>query len=519
MHQKKLMFWATYFITVVYLQLFNIIAAHAFFNLFFAIFVFFPVSEKLKHKVLIEKIRNIIAIILGLVLLWHESYLPSFWVFWNFLVSPELRPSWSFVFRFILSVINLKVLIAIILSLAAAYFLSYTKLKKYFFLFFVVCFLIIGFTEKKLTQNDLLGNFYQDEQAKIVNFSNINNNDYDIVVLQLCSFAWADFKYSDFDMKPFLKQFDYIFTDFNSVASYSNPAVLRLLRSTCGQVSQGDLFVTANNSCYLIDNLKNLGYSTYTSINHDGVYSGFTDTIIDTGRADKPLDNSQLTPAEISFDNSPIYDDLDALNLWREARKKDNRQNSFLFYNSITLHTGSKYVDSSYLSSVDQYNESLSRLTQDLDSFFVELKKSDKKTIVIILGEHGAALQGSVMQPGTVREIPLPDITQVPVVVKFFGPDFNTKNEGQGVIIDKPTSYFGLATLLSELLRLNPSSRENLTSNQLINNIPETPLVSENQNGIVLQNNQGLYYKLNKYTTWDKLDDSLRVKASDYLVK
>ena len=33
---------------------------------------------------------------------------------------------------------------------------------------------------------------------------------------------------------PFLKRFDVLFTNFNSAASYSGPASLRVLHGTCG---------------------------------------------------------------------------------------------------------------------------------------------------------------------------------------------------------------------------------------------------------------------------------------------
>ena len=317
-------------------------------------------------------------------------------------------------------------------------------------------------------------------------------------------------------MKPFFKNFDYIFTNFNSATSYSNPAVLRLLRSTCGQTTEDKLFTDVNSQCYIMEDLRKLGYSTYTILNHDGNYSGFKDAIVKYGKADVPLDNSKLKPAEVSFDDTLIYSDKDALSLWFASPEADIHKNSALFYNSITLHTGSKYVNNPYLSNNDQYTLSLSDLTNDINEIFDRIKKTNRKTIVLLVGEHGAAIRGSALQPATVREIPLPQITQVPAVIKFFGPGFNERTDGYGIVNDKPLSYLGIMELLSRVLQKNPYNGEQLLKLKLTDNLPETSFVSESQSGTILQNDLGLFYKLKKYENWDILPSSLSAGASDY---
>ncbi|MFA6424457.1 MAG: cellulose biosynthesis protein BcsG, partial [Candidatus Magasanikbacteria bacterium] len=419
-----MMFWIIYFIVVTYLQLFNSIVAHAFNNLLLCVFVFFPISERFARKKLIERIRYVVGLIVGLLLLWHESYLPSVGIFWQFLTNPELRPSSSFVVRFIFSAINLELLAAVFVTAIFAYFISHTKFRKYFGIFFICCFFIIGLTEKTSLDSDFAGNFYDDEAKRVVNFSNNSNNDFDVVIFQVCSFSWDDLVYLNYDMKPFFKNFDYIFTNFNSATSYSNTAALRILKSTCGQTTEEKLFENSNGQCYLMDNLRKLGYSTYTVLNHDGNYSSFNDAIVKYGKADVPLDNSKLIPTETSFDGTPIYLDKDAFPLWFTAREADGHNNSALFYNSITLHTGIQHFDSPYLSNNNQYNLALNNLTNDVKEIFDKIKKTNRKTIVVLVGEHGAAIRGSALQPATVREIPLPQITQVPAVIKFFGPGF-----------------------------------------------------------------------------------------------
>lgn len=496
------MFWAVYFIVTAYFQLFGVISAHAFLNLTLCLFVFFPFPKNFPHKRLIEIIRSVISIILGVVLLWHESYLPSPLTFWNFLVNQELRPSPIFIWNFLISELNLKVLVFLIPTLIAAYVLSYTKLKKYFPVFFILIFLIIGFTEKTNLDTDLTSNFYKQESQKVIKLTDDSDNDFDIVFLQLCSFSWDDFAYTGYNMQPFLSKFDYVFTNFNSATSYSNPAVIRLMRATCGQTNQETLFSDVNDACYLMTNLKSLDYSTYTVLNHDGVYSGFDEAISKYGRADKPLDNSSLSPVQTSFDGTPIYDDADALSLWLRTREIDSNKKAVLFYNSITLHTGSKYLNNDYLSNTDQYLVSLKNLTTDLDSFFAKLEKSNKRTIVVVLGEHGAALRGSALQPGTVREIPLPAITKVPVAIKVFGPEFN-EQAGAQIKIEQGSSYFSLMELLSQIIKTKKIDAINL---------PATELVSDNENNIVVENDLGLFYRLKKYKTWNLIPGFISAK-------
>lgn len=505
-----MMFWVFYFITVVFLHLFQIISAHAFYNLFLCLFVFFPLPDKLPHKIIFSRLQAFLGLVIGIILLWHESYLPPIATLWQFITNPELRPSPVFLWRFILSEINLKLLLFIIPTITFAYFLSYTKFKKYFGLFFLACFFLIGFTEKASVVGDFTANFYQSESKKSIDFVDNLNNDFDIVILQLCSFSWDDFNYITYDIDPFLSQFDYIFTNFNTATSYSNPAVIRLLRSTCGQTTHEQLFSEVDNKCYLMNNLKNLGYSPYTSLNHNGVYSGFNEAIEKYGMASVPLSNANLKPIEASFDGTYIYGDEETLSSWLETRKLDKNKKTVLFYNSTTLHTGGRYLDSAYLSNSDQYRLSLSKIIGDLNNFFVKIKKSNKNTIVIVLGEHGAALRGSVLQPGTVREIPLPSITTVPVAIKLFGPGFNNDQASRTIIIDKPASYLAMSDLLSQIIKISPQSRADLSSLKITDRYLTEEIVSENENGVIVKNKIGLFYKLKKYKTWDIIPGSVQ---------
>ena len=84
---------------------------------------------------------------------------------------------------------------------------------------------------------------------------------FDIVVLQVCSLSWDDMEFVGLRDHPLLQRFDVVFTQFNSAASYSGPAALRLTRGACGQTSHHDLYEGGDAACYLFPSLEALGYT------------------------------------------------------------------------------------------------------------------------------------------------------------------------------------------------------------------------------------------------------------------
>jgi len=56
-----------------------------------------------------------------------------------------------------------------------------------------------------------------------------------------------------------------------------------------------------------------------------------------------------------------------------------------------------------------------------LDAFLANLDKSGRRVMVLVVPEHGAALEGDRMQMSGLRDIPSPSITHVPVGIKFVG--------------------------------------------------------------------------------------------------
>jgi len=513
-----MIYWIIYFSAIVYWQISQVINASAPLNLALCVFVFFPIPPKRKYSKLLTLSRNIIGYILGLILLWHESYLPPFKVIWNFLVRPDLRPSTQFLLNFIASNFDIKFFLFLLIAIAIAALFKYTKIKKYYLAFFAVCLLVLFITQKSTLSKDFADRFFIKEAGRSFQISQNSQNKFDIVILQICSLSWADLNYANVDAKSFFNQFDYVFTNFNSATPYSDPAALRLLQSECGQKTEGEIFAPVPEKCYLLDNLRALGYSTYSAWNHDGNYSNFSSIVQKFGKADPAIDISNLKPIEASFDNSPIYKDGDVLDNWLKLREK-NSNKSTLFYNSITLHTGNSYTGGQKLTEKDEYRLASQNIIQDLNDFLMNIKQSNRPTIVILLGEHGAALEASNIQPSAVRDIPLPTITQVPVAIKIFGPGFNEQTASQPSIISDPTSYSALVQIISNILEINPASKSRLQGSDMTSNLPQTDLVSESESSLVFQDASGVFYRSKKDKNWNQLPNSFMVGPTDYLSK
>jgi len=80
--------------------------------------------------------------------------------------------------------------------------------------------------------------FHSAESGRRVSFGPMSTDaeaQFDIIVLHICSLSWDDMNATEARSHPLLSRFDYLFENFNSATSYSNPAAIRLLRASCGQ--------------------------------------------------------------------------------------------------------------------------------------------------------------------------------------------------------------------------------------------------------------------------------------------
>lgn len=517
--------------------------------LFLALGVGFPVTIAGPRRARAETLRHCFAVIAGLLLLWYESRLPSVGTMWSLVAHKNMRFSPSFVFSFVYRLFSLTSVLTLLTILTSCFLLATTRLARYYAVAGVLCLVVISggafFSRSEisselldkptpipfapqavvsqsgapamrtLSPDESLNLFFADEKDRSVPLASPTRPDFDIILLQLCSFAWEDFHVVGHSTDAFFGQFDIVFTRFNSADSYSNSAALRLLRGTCGLTPHDELFKPASERCYPFEIWRNLGYTTTAAFNHDGVYSDFTRTLREWGKIDEPLDISSLKDRRTSFDDTWVYDDHAVLSSWL-ARYATSTAPLALYYNSISLHPGVHGNEKEWWKKTHQavYRESLGRLTDSVERFFAELRASGRKAVVVVVGEHGTALQGNALQPTIVRDIPLPNITFVPAAIKFFGPGFNTRSEGMRIAVDTPVSYRGLYATLAQFMRQSPfgTSRDFLKT--MTEDLPTTPFVAMSENGVVIESNGRFLYKKGS-RPWEVLPDFVKVHDVD----
>jgi hypothetical protein len=203
--------------------------------------------------------------------------------------------------------------------------------------------------------------------------------------------------------------------------------------------------------------------------------------ILRSGHVDPPLQWPDLPIQQYNFDGSPIYDNYDVLKKWWEVRLKSKSVRVVLYHNNTSLHDGTYWSDEKNWwkkGRVDHYREFVDKLFKDLTKFFDLLSASGRNIVVIFVPEHGSALSGSRLQAAGLRDIPLPQITLVPVGIKLIG---TGKQQGPVVsqVVSKPTSFLMLASILASFLKENPFGGG--IPQDTIATIPETDFLAENQ--------------------------------------
>jgi cellulose synthase operon protein YhjU len=502
--------WGFYFLGKVYLYYRGYILFSFLLNLLFALLLMIPLSRALPAKRLIKVLRFILALVCAFLLLWHETWFPPLLRTISLLsetggISPGyivrfLRDSFNFMEAGILSMIliaciilNRRITLAP-LALAA-----------------IVSVPLFGAHDTTANIDDYLERFSEAETKKITPFNGqyAGGPDFDVIVLQICSLSWDDLRAVGLDQDRFLRQFDLIFTNFNTVSSYTNPSAIRLLRAGCGQSRHRELYREARNECYLLDALREQGYRTYAAIDNDAPSYRFVEDIIAFGRADRPIEMRDLPVRQYDFDNTPIYDDLSILNRWWDVRNQSSATRAALYMDITTLHGGAHRPDDAEWWKRDKaviYREFAKGLFENLEAFFRTLSVSGKNFVVIFIPEHGMALRGSSIQSPDIREVPLPSITTVPAAIKIIGEGI-AGPLGRQVTVSKPTSYFALSYLLKSFLSAPGFGSENMLTESVIEGIPETRFVSENEASLVVRKDGDLYYS-GKERKWIKLPES-----------
>lgn len=350
-----------------------------------------------------------------------------------------------------------------------------------------------------------LNAFHRQEGLRKVAFvSKSADAPFDIIFVQICSLSWDDLDIKKERNNALFKRFNIVFTNFNSAATYSGPAAIRLLRGSCGQQKHVNLYTPFSPQCLTFNNLRQIGFDTQLAMNHDGRFGGLLNDIRERGGMNAPLfDTRDSAPYLKSFDGSPIHNDFAVLSEWWKKRLQAPTARVALFYNGVSLHDGNRYADGRVGNSLETYHSRLTRLLGDVDRFISEIQASGRRAIVVFVPEHGAALRGDKMQIAGMREIPSPRISIVPVGIKLIGLPENP--EMKPLVVSKPTSYAAISQLLAEFIRATPFGGSAQDIEKYVRDLPTTEFVAENDDVVVMRRGKQFFIR-SRDAPWTEFD-------------
>jgi cellulose synthase operon protein YhjU len=521
--------WSAYFFAKLVLFGGGYIGFNAWLNLAFALFTALPPQNPRQRFT-----KNLIAIPLGIMLLYHDSWLPPI----NRVLSQTgnlAAFSLSYVIELLGRFINWRVILQLVL-MCVVYAILRRKLRLSTFVFIAIFAVIlmpngIPFISTNMSSPAIasidgarlaapqidarnmrpealeqrLADFYTKENARQVRFSQVTPADqpYDIVMIHACSLSWDDLDAVNRRNDPLLKRFDIVFSGFNSAASYSGPAAIRLLRGNCGQTPHKAIYDPARRECLVFDGLQDAGFEPSWLMNHDGHFGDFFADVRDRSRGAFPAaaeDLRGVRVAQFAFDQSPIYDDYAVLSRWWKKRAANPASHVALYYNTISLHDGNRVSgkpDSSFTARLDQF-------TNDLGRFMDDVQRSGRRVVIVFIPEHGAAVRGDRRQIPGLREIPTPGITHVPVGIALINATHETQSPQ--TMIESATSYLAVNELLSRFIADNPFAKSALNLAPYTQSLPETESVSENDGTVIMQIGEQFMMRTpgGEWSAWDR---------------
>ena len=338
-----------------------------------------------------------------------------------------------------------------------------------------------------VTPEAALQEFYAKEATRVVQFAAppADAPPFDVVFLHICSLSWDDLEATGLADHALLKSFDIVLKRYNSVATYSGPAAIRILRATCGQAPHKALYEPTDEKCYLLASLSKAGFETQVVLNHDGYFDDFLKFVKAQNVTATPMAIDDLPVSQRSFDKSRIREDKATLFRWLDGRPKVTAPRTAVYYNSISLHDGNLTAAGETQKSLETYKPRLKKLLDDVDAFMKKLETSGRRAIVVLIPEHGGAVRGDATQIAGLREIPSPSITRVPVMIRVMGPD--AKRTGEAVSLAEPTSYLAVSHIVSRMLAKPPFGAAGFSPTEYTAGFPITDYVSENEGTTMIQ--------------------------------
>lgn len=335
--------------------------------------------------------------------------------------------------------------------------------------------------------------YEHDRRARFPNGLSEKDTPFDILLLSICSVSNDDLAVSQLDQHPLFKEFNIRFDSFNAATAYSGPALLRLLNGACGQPSHSELYGELRPECEIMTRLGTLGYSQRLLMDHSGEYDNFLQSMRDKAGVTATLDNAKYPTRYMGFDDEEIADSLAVLRHWQRTQVKSKAGRTATLINFIALHDGNRLPGRGR---AEPFKPRAQEMFDNIRTFLRELERSGRKTMVVIVPEHGAAVRGDKIQVPRLRDIPTMRISRVPVMVKFVGLK-GMPNEP--IHVTGNTSYLALTSLIGKTLETDYFSKDGGTVplEQLVHDLPQTNPVSENGTVQTLEYQGREYFRQN----------------------
>ena len=335
--------------------------------------------------------------------------------------------------------------------------------------------------------------YEHDRRARFPNGLSDKDTPFDILLLSICSVSNDDLAVSQLDQHPLFKEFNIRFDSFNAATAYSGPALLRLLNGACGQPSHSELYGERRPECEIMTRLGTLGYSQRLLMDHSGEYDNFLQSMRDKAGVTATLDNAKYPTRYMGFDDEEIADSLAVLRHWQRTQVKSKAGRTATLINFIALHDGNRLPGRGR---AEPFKPRAQEMFDNIRTFLRELERSGRKTMVVIVPEHGAAVRGDKIQVPRLRDIPTMRISRVPVMVKFVGLK-GMPNEP--IHVTGNTSYLALTSLIGKTLETDYFSKDGGTVplEQLVHDLPQTNPVSENGTVQTLEYQGREYFRQN----------------------
>lgn len=335
--------------------------------------------------------------------------------------------------------------------------------------------------------------YEHDRRARFPNGLSEKDTPFDILILSICSVSNDDLAVSQLDQHPLFKEFNIRFDSFNAATAYSGPALLRLLNGACGQPSHSELYGERRPECEIMTRLGTLGYSQRLLMDHSGEYDNFLQSMRDKAGVTATLDNAKYPTRYMGFDDEEIADSLAVLRHWQRTQVKSKAGRTATLINFIALHDGNRLPGRGR---AEPFKPRAQEMFDNIRTFLRELERSGRKTMVVIVPEHGAAVRGDKIQVPRLRDIPTMRISRVPVMVKFVGLK-GMPNEP--IHVTGNTSYLALTSLIGKTLETDYFSKDGGTVplEQLVHDLPQTNPVSENGTVQTLEYQGREYFRQN----------------------